>query len=57
LHPLEKRRLCTAHAKIGRQTAAGKIGTDAMSWNGSKTELLWGRIHAGQGVFVSMDVF
>ena len=38
--------------KIGRQTAAGEIGTDAVSGNGCKTELFWGRIHVGQGVFV-----
>jgi hypothetical protein len=27
-----------------------------VGWNGGKTELLWSRIHVGQGVFVSMNV-
>jgi hypothetical protein len=36
-------------AEVGRQTAAGEIGTDATAWDRWKTKLLWGRIHVGQG--------
>ena len=43
--------------QIRRQAAADKIGADAVSWEGCKTELLWDRIHTEQGVFESMTVF
>jgi len=38
--------------EVGRQFAAGEIGTDDVGGYGCKPELLWGRIHIGQGVFV-----
>jgi hypothetical protein len=43
-------------AEIGRQAAAGEIGTGAARGNGCKTELLRGKIHARQGVFVLINV-
>ena len=43
-------------AEIGRQAAAGEIGTGAARGNGRKTELLRGRIHARQSVFVLLNV-
>ena len=42
---------------IGRQAAAGDIGTNAMGGNGCKTELLWGKSPIGQGAFVLINVF